>query len=128
RKPSTARASSMRSSPISRGSACGQARRRPPWRSRHERALRQPRGRADPALDVRLHRHLVLGLGAASQEDVRCARAHPDAGGPGARRRREAKAVSTFWSVWVMGLIVLNLGVSLALFWWAQRVDIPTAP
>lgn len=36
--------------------------------------------------------------------------------------------MSTFWSVWVMGLIALNLGISLALFWWAQRVEIPTAP
>lgn len=33
-----------------------------------------------------------------------------------------------FWSAWVIGLIVLNLGIALFLFIWAQRVDIPTRP
>jgi cytochrome c oxidase cbb3-type subunit 3 len=36
--------------------------------------------------------------------------------------------VSAFWSGWIIGLIVLNLGISLLLFLWAQRVTIPTAP
>ena len=32
------------------------------------------------------------------------------------------------WSAWVMLLIVINLGVTLLLFLWAPRVDIPTQP
>ncbi|HEU4617358.1 MAG TPA: cytochrome-c oxidase, cbb3-type subunit III [Gammaproteobacteria bacterium] len=36
--------------------------------------------------------------------------------------------MTPFWSAWVIGLIVLNLGLSLFLFVWAQRVRIPTAP
>ena len=34
--------------------------------------------------------------------------------------------MSTFWSMWVMVLIVFNLGVSLFLFAWGTRVRIPT--
>ena len=34
--------------------------------------------------------------------------------------------MSTFWSSWVMGLIVFNLGISFLLFLWAPRVKIPT--
>lgn len=33
--------------------------------------------------------------------------------------------MSTFWSVWIMFLVVLNLGITLFLFIWAQRVHIP---
>ncbi|MBX5461504.1 MAG: cytochrome-c oxidase, cbb3-type subunit III [Steroidobacteraceae bacterium] len=36
--------------------------------------------------------------------------------------------MSTFWSLWVMTLIVLNLGITLFLFVWAQKVDVPTQP
>jgi cytochrome c oxidase cbb3-type subunit 3 len=36
--------------------------------------------------------------------------------------------MSTFWSLWVMALITLNLGLSLFLFLWGQRVRIPTQP
>jgi cytochrome c oxidase cbb3-type subunit 3 len=36
--------------------------------------------------------------------------------------------MSTFWSLWVMGLIVLNLGIALFLFLWAQKVDVPVQP
>jgi cytochrome c oxidase cbb3-type subunit 3 len=36
--------------------------------------------------------------------------------------------VTAFWSGWVITLVVLNLGVSLLLFVWAQRVAIPTEP
>lgn len=36
--------------------------------------------------------------------------------------------MSTFWSWWVMSLIVLNLGVVLFLFWWAPRAKIATLP
>ena len=34
--------------------------------------------------------------------------------------------MSGFWSGWVMFLVVLNLGISLFLFVWGQRVEIPT--
>ncbi len=34
--------------------------------------------------------------------------------------------MNAFWSAWVMLLVVLNLGVALFLFIWAQRVRIPT--
>ncbi|MBS0515334.1 MAG: cytochrome-c oxidase, cbb3-type subunit III [Proteobacteria bacterium] len=34
--------------------------------------------------------------------------------------------MSAFWSAWVMFLIVLNLGITLFLFLWGQRVEIPT--
>ncbi len=34
--------------------------------------------------------------------------------------------MSTFWSDWVMALVVLNMGVVFFLFIWAQRVKIPT--
>lgn len=34
--------------------------------------------------------------------------------------------MSTFWSAWIMFLIVFNLGVTLFLFLWGQRVEIPT--
>ncbi|TAL85239.1 MAG: cytochrome-c oxidase, cbb3-type subunit III [Rhodanobacter sp.] len=36
--------------------------------------------------------------------------------------------MSTFWSWWVMSLIVLNLGVTLFLFLWGPRAKIPTLP
>lgn len=36
--------------------------------------------------------------------------------------------MSSFWSGWVMFLVVLNLGVTLFLFVWAQVVKIPTQP
>src|SRR5262252_6056607 len=36
--------------------------------------------------------------------------------------------MSTFWSVWVLVLLVLNLGVAIFLFIWGQRVDIPVEP
>lgn len=36
--------------------------------------------------------------------------------------------MSTFWSGWVMGLVVLNLGITLFLFLWAIRLKIPTLP
>jgi cytochrome c oxidase cbb3-type subunit 3 len=36
--------------------------------------------------------------------------------------------MSEFWSAWVMLLIVVNLGITLFLFLWAPRVDIPTQP
>lgn len=34
--------------------------------------------------------------------------------------------MTAFWSAWVMFLVVLNLGITLFLFVWGQRVDIPT--
>ena len=34
--------------------------------------------------------------------------------------------MSRFWSGWVMFLVVLNLGITLFLFVWAQRLKIPT--
>lgn len=36
--------------------------------------------------------------------------------------------MSAFWSGWVKFLVVLNLGITLALFVWALRVRIPTLP
>lgn len=36
--------------------------------------------------------------------------------------------MSASWSLFVMALIVLNLGITLFLFLWAPRVDIPTLP
>ena len=36
--------------------------------------------------------------------------------------------MSPFWSGWIMFLVVLNLGITLFLFVWAQRVKIPTQP
>ncbi len=36
--------------------------------------------------------------------------------------------MSTFWSAWIMFLIVLNLGITFFLFLWAQKVDVPTLP
>ncbi|MCC6193732.1 MAG: cytochrome-c oxidase, cbb3-type subunit III [Burkholderiales bacterium] len=36
--------------------------------------------------------------------------------------------MSGFWSAWVIVLILINIGVPLFLFLWAQRVDIPTQP
>lgn len=34
--------------------------------------------------------------------------------------------MSQHWSIWVMALIILNLGIALFLFIWGNRVDIPT--
>ena len=34
--------------------------------------------------------------------------------------------MSRFWSGWVMFLVVLNLGITLFLFVWSQRLKIPT--
>lgn len=36
--------------------------------------------------------------------------------------------MSTFWSAWVIGLTVFNLGLTFFLFIWGQRVKIPTLP
>jgi cytochrome c oxidase cbb3-type subunit 3 len=36
--------------------------------------------------------------------------------------------MSSFWSLWVMFLVVLNLGITFLLFLWAPRVKIPTQP
>lgn len=36
--------------------------------------------------------------------------------------------MSGFWSTWVMVLVVFNIGVTLFLFLWGPRVDIPTQP
>src|SRR5215831_12910382 len=36
--------------------------------------------------------------------------------------------MSEFWSTWVIVLIIFNLGITLFLFLWAPRVDIPTQP
>jgi len=36
--------------------------------------------------------------------------------------------MSEFWSTWVIVLIVINLGITLFLFLWGTRVDIPTQP
>ena len=36
--------------------------------------------------------------------------------------------MSTFWSGWVMFLVVLNLGITLFLFVWGMRIKIPTLP
>ncbi|GMU67987.1 MAG: hypothetical protein AMXMBFR37_03200 [Steroidobacteraceae bacterium] len=33
-----------------------------------------------------------------------------------------------FWSLWVMGLVVLNAGITFFLFVWAQKVEIPVLP
>jgi cytochrome c oxidase cbb3-type subunit 3 len=34
--------------------------------------------------------------------------------------------MTTFWSVWVKSLVVLNLGITFFLYLWAQRVKVPT--
>ncbi len=34
--------------------------------------------------------------------------------------------MSTAWSIWVMFLVVFNMGITFFLYIWAQRVDIPT--
>ena len=36
--------------------------------------------------------------------------------------------MSSFWSGWIMFLVVLNLGITLLLFIWAQRVKVPVQP
>ncbi|WP_395683253.1 cytochrome-c oxidase, cbb3-type subunit III [Dokdonella sp.] len=36
--------------------------------------------------------------------------------------------MSSFWSGWIMFLVVLNLGITLFLFLWGQRVKIPVQP
>jgi len=36
--------------------------------------------------------------------------------------------MTTFWSLWIKFLVVLNLGITFFLFFWAQRVKIPTLP
>ena len=36
--------------------------------------------------------------------------------------------MSAFWSGWIMFLVVLNLGITLFLFLWGQRVKIPVQP
>jgi len=36
--------------------------------------------------------------------------------------------VSTFWSIWIMALAVTNMGITLFLFLWGQRVEIPVLP
>jgi cytochrome c oxidase cbb3-type subunit 3 len=36
--------------------------------------------------------------------------------------------MSRFWSTWVIVLVVLNIGLVLFLFVWAQIVKIPTSP
>lgn len=36
--------------------------------------------------------------------------------------------MTPFWSAWIMFLVVLNLGITLFLFLWGQRVAIPTLP
>jgi cytochrome c oxidase cbb3-type subunit 3 len=36
--------------------------------------------------------------------------------------------MSAFWSFWVMALVVLNLGITLWLFVWGLRMEIPTQP
>lgn len=36
--------------------------------------------------------------------------------------------MSTFWSTWIMFLVVFNMGVTLFLFLWGQRVKIPLEP
>jgi len=36
--------------------------------------------------------------------------------------------VNTFWTAWVMVLLVLNLGIAMFLFFWGQRIDVPTQP
>lgn len=36
--------------------------------------------------------------------------------------------MSTFWSTWIMFLVVLNLGITMFLFVWGQIVRIPTLP
>lgn len=36
--------------------------------------------------------------------------------------------MTTFWSAWVIALIVINLGITFFLFLWGPRVEIPTQP
>ena len=36
--------------------------------------------------------------------------------------------MSAFWSAWVIVLVVFNLGITLFLFLWGLRVEIPTQP
>lgn len=36
--------------------------------------------------------------------------------------------MSTFWSAWVMFLVVLNLGITFCLFLWAPRAKVPVKP
>lgn len=36
--------------------------------------------------------------------------------------------MSTFWSIWIMALVVVNMGITLFLFLWGQRVEIPVLP
>src|SRR5690606_25220326 len=72
--------------------------------------------------DAVLHRHLDLDLGSPPPAQVR------RAGAPAARRPGPGGAMSTFWSAWIMFLVTLNLGITLFLFIWGQRVDIPRLP
>lgn len=36
--------------------------------------------------------------------------------------------MTTFWSLWIMVLVTINLGITLFLFLWGQKVRIPTLP
>ncbi|WHZ19325.1 MAG: Cytochrome c oxidase (cbb3-type) subunit CcoP [Rhodanobacteraceae bacterium] len=36
--------------------------------------------------------------------------------------------MSTFWSIWVMALVVFNLGLTFVLFLWAPRAKVPVKP
>ena len=42
--------------------------------------------------------------------------------------RRGGRAMTGFWSTWVIVLVVINLGITVFLFLWGLRVDIPTQP
>src|SRR6185503_19002094 len=72
-------------------------------------------------LDAGLHRDLGLGLASAPQERVRCACEAADA-------RRGGRTMTEFLSTWVIVLAVVNLGITVFLFLWGLRVDIPTQP
>src|SRR5262249_45010581 len=116
---STARPSSTHLSPTCKASASRTNRR--PRRRRNESALGSPGRYLHGARDVRVHRHLGVGVAALSQARVRCA-------GQLAGRGRRRPAMSTFWSAWVIALIIVNLGITLFLFVWGILVKIPTLP
>src|SRR5690606_32805010 len=127
RRPSRARPASTRWSRTCRASAPRAVRSPASWCSRRTREPRHEPGvgpchrrdHGDP--DAELHRHLDLGMEQAAQEEVRRAFAHPDEG-------RRGQAMSLGWSLWVMFLVVFNMGITFFLFIWGQRVEIPVLP
>src|SRR6185312_1540598 len=116
------------------------SRRQPATVTSHEPArLGQPDWRGHRHQHGGLHRHLDLGLAKAPPQGLqalvgdshgrsprRAGATHPGQGnerpGPG------GQVMSWGWSLWVMGLVTLNMGITFLLFLWAPRAKIPTLP